>query len=1315
MNIKQPDKSKSIQDSRDNACDTTRLLDSETAPKGYYATGKAQDGSLSEENNKNVMEGPISPEIHANLLQHWTLWWLNDIFRLGYKRPIQEQDLYQMLDNRQAHILGQQLNDNWEHVKRDASIKKKNPSLLKAIIISFIRDSQTMDPPPAAIKGYGLAALAFTMSVTQLLLYQRWSVCSFKTGLFIRTALIDVVFRKATTISAKARLLYPDGSIINLMSTDISRIDKAMVPLLIAVASPLYILVIMILLVRLMGPSALLGGIILMFSNPLQGWSLSKLAPIRKQASQFTDSRIRLTTEILQGIKAIKFFAWENNFLSKLAEVRLEELALIRHLLVTRGFITASSGALPVLASATSFVVYAALGNELTPQVVFPALAFYSIMRVPLLILPNCYTTAIDAYVAICRIQEFLLSEDGINDVIADDNAEEAIAIHNGYFFWETLAKTKSPAPSIQVSAADPNSKSKNIDNLVYSAEQNQDFLKDINLKIARGSLVAVIGPVGSGKSSLLQAMVGNMSKSNGKIIRGSTVSYASQVPWIQNATIRDNIVFDTKFDEDRYWRVIKACSLEKDLDSFPGGDMAEIGERGINLSGGQKARLSLARSVYFDAELVIMDDPLSAVDAHVGKRLWKDCVIGEIKDKTRVIATHHLHILPDVDYVVCMRDGKISAQGTYHELLKNDGGFMELMLQYGGLKQESQKPRVDLPPGSSAESSTSVQMRQDSTWDTESDQTSLFDEQAEEDIKKASEALKMISKEEREVGAVNSNIYKEYFKMAGFGMWTAVIFCYILQQVCSVMMNYWLSLWSDQVFDLPVSVNIAVYVSFAIGQFIVVSVASVLLSFTIIKTSKRMHGQAFDMVIHAPMSFFDSNPIGRILNRFSKDIETLDGILWENLNDVFITMLIVLGAGTSVYYRATSREFKRLDSTQRSVLYSYFAESLTGMGTLRAYNRLEHAISVNQQKIDLGNCPYYLFQMGTRWVALRIQIIGLFFVLLTSLFVIEFRNSINTASAGLILSYLVRNAGDMSYTIQCITSLESNMTSVERLVHYSKNLPQEPPAESRPDIKPKVSWPDRGRINFTNVSLRYRSDLPLVLKDVSFDIEAGKKVAVVGRTGAGKSSLIQALFLLCHLEHGQITIDGIDTQTIGTADLRTHIAIIPQDPVLFHGTFRYNLDPLGKYSENELWNVLETSDLKAYVQTQNGGLDAIVSVGGENLSVGQRQLLCLSRALLAKSKIVVLDEATASVDMTTDALIQKAIRVDFAGSTVVTIAHRINTIIDYDRILVMRQGQVIEYDTPRNLLIKEDSTFSELVAETGEQNAAHLRALAGL
>ncbi|KAG0061844.1 hypothetical protein BGZ90_003357 [Linnemannia elongata] len=1286
-------------------------------------------------------EGPISPENRAGLLSQLTFWWLNDLYRIGYRRQIQEEDLYQVLDRRRTEVLGQALFDNWEAEKKSARLKGKRPSLLRALywsfwrdylpsfiwleladfsqianpsvirlLLMFLQDSQTQNPPPPAIYGYGLALLLLFLYFNLLICAQRWSMTTFNTGICMRTALIDLVFRKATTLSNKSHLRYPDGSIINLMSTDISRIDSAMMPFSILFSAPTFILIIMGILVYMMGPAALLGAVLLMLLNPIQAWGTARLGPVRKKASQFTDSRIKLSSEILQGVKVIKFFTWENNFLSKLAGIRVEELALVRRIFRNRSLLITTSSAVPIFASALTFVLYAALGHELKPEIVFPALAYYAVIRVPLLIVPNCYTSATDAFVAIKRLEDFLLSEDRPADTLSpiDETAEHALVMEDADFIWETLSEAK--------------------DGEIQDVQENVPYLNKVNLKIPRGSLVAIVGPVGSGKSSLLQAMIGTMTQSSGRIVRGSAISYAPQTPWIQNATIRDNILFDQPFDKKLYGRVVRVCCLIQDLDSFPARDLTEIGERGVNLSGGQKARLSLARSVYFTASsgsggMVVMDDPLSAVDAHVGKRIWKDCVLKELRGQTRVIATHQLHVLPDVDYVICMKGGVIVEKGTFQELMCKDGGELkEMMTHYGGVSESATKDQEQQDEVTSSNGSSDV------VTDQEEQEQGEEDQDAQGKKVEAPEGATLITEEERESGAVSWKVYSQYFQIGGLRMWGAVVACYVIQQVCGLLMNYWLSLWTDRRFDLPVMTYISIYVGLASVQFVVMGIATQLLSVVIIRTARRIHSEAFDKVIHAPLFFFDTNPLGRILNRFSKDVDALDNNLWMTLNDILYTLLIVMGSVSmvliffpylsllviplaglyyffSVYYRSTSRELKRLDSTLRSNLYAYFTESLTGMATLKAYKRVDRAIRINQAKMDSSNRPYYLFIAGSRWIASRLQLVGASLMFMTALFVVGTRNTVNAATAGLVFSYLARTGGDMSWVVQCWATFENNMNSAERLVHYIKNLPQEPPAATSPHRQPPLSpaWPSEGSLEFKNVTLRYRPDLPPVLRDISFSIQAGHKLGVVGRTGAGKSSLIQALFLLSELDVGsQIVLDGIDTQTIGTADLRSHIAIIPQDPVLFEGTFRYNLDPLERHTEQELWQVLETSDLKSYVQALEGGLDAIVLAKGENLSVGQRQLVCLSRALLAKCKIVVLDEATASVDMATDALIQRAIRSDFADATVITIAHRINTIIDYDRILVMHDGQVAEYDTPQALLQDPRSIFSSLVNESG-------------
>ncbi|KAG0083144.1 hypothetical protein BGZ92_011054 [Podila epicladia] len=1308
-----------------------------------------------------------SPEMKASLISFLTYSWMDPLFRTGYRRQLQEEDLWDMAPKWTAAVVGPELTASWNNEKARAAAKNQRPSLLRALvwfilpyywvgiifivlgdngiriipffvkwIIEFLRTTQdTTSPPPPLWHGYTLAAALFVVSMVISIVNTLWITYFVRSAILARTALVDMIFKKATIMSSKARLDNPDSKVFNLMSTDTVRIEDSIEGVLFLLVIPTGTLITVAMLWYLIGPSSLLGAIVLMVSNPAQAWAMAKLHSIRERASKLTDSRIFAMTEILQAIKVIKLYAWEKSFLAKLSEIRLSEIKCLSTLMQVRGFIYSTSSSLPVFASALSFVLYSALGNELQAEIVFPALALFTGLRVPLLVLPLIYSQAADAYVSINRIEEFLLSEDLAPLPPMVPTHLYALSMKDADFYWDQQPSTASDSEEISDETEERQP-------LLYEQERSPNandltFLRNINLDIPRGALVAVVGPVGSGKSSLLQGMVGNMMMSRGTVVRGANIGYASQTPWIQNATVRDNILFDTPFDEKRYWKVVKACSLEKDLSTFANGDLTEIGERGVNLSGGQKARLSLARSVYYNADIIIMDDPLSAVDAHVGKRLWEDCVLHELTGKTRIVATHQLHVLPDVDYVICMENGRIIDQGTYQELIAKKTDFYTLMKTYGGHEHDDDGKKLGrrrLSRSVSA-SKTIVQASNDSD-----DEITVLLESTEPPTEEVKNVVLegLMTEEERTYGAVSTHVYKSYFDLGGHFYWAFVIFLIFAQQAVGVAMNVWLSYWTEDKLSLSKWTYIEIYVGAGVFQMIVVMTGSFMLVVAVLKSSRVMHDNAFVSVLNSPMSFFDTTPLGRILNRFSKDLSTIDNTLMNSFSSLMIAIagilsMLLLSAVLlpgmapvvviltlayyygAVFYQATSREMKRLDSNLRSHLFSYFSEMLTGLGTLKAYHEhgIDKAIDRNQYNLDRSNKAYYQLSNGARWIGFRVYLVGHLLNLAAVVLMVYTRATMNPATAGLILSYLARLSSELSWAVLCFAVVENNMSSAERLMYYAENLDQEPPAEI-PESKPPGYWPEHGEIVFKNVSMRYRPELPLVLNNVSFEIQAGEKIGVVGRTGAGKSSLIQALFLLVLPETGEIRIDGVETGSIGTADLRSKIAIIPQDPVLFLGTFRYNLDPLRRYTEQELWLALEAVDLKNYVGAQEGGLDASVSAQGENLSVGQRQLVCLARALLTKAKVVVLDEATASVDLATDSLIQKAIRVDFASSTVITIAHRLNTVVDYTRIIVMEQGQVSEYDTPATLLDDRESAFSKMVDETGAKNAALLRTLAG-
>ncbi|KAG0263849.1 hypothetical protein BG011_007937 [Mortierella polycephala] len=747
-----------------------------------------------------------NPEATASVFSKIMLSWMDPIFKVGYRRQLQESDLFEMLPQRKAAVLGQRLNDCWDQERRKAAAKGRNPSLLRAMvqfglpmywfgqicllvsdnisrlvpfillwIIKYLKDVQDESSSPSSWYGYGLAIILLVTCMVQTQLSLIWVISSIKTAALLRTALVHMIFQKTTTMSSKARLEHSDGAIFNLMSTDTTRIENCPAGLMLLVTVPLAVLVTVVMLYYLIGPSALVGTFVLMVVNPLQAWSLAKCTPIRAQASKLTDTRVRMTTEILQGIKVIKFFAFEPSFLKKLSEVRFSELKFVSYLLQVRSFIYSTSSSLPVFASALSFVLYSALGNKLEPEIVFPALALFTGLRIPLLVLPYCYSEATDAWVSTKRIEKFLLSLDSQPLPPIDKDHKYALSIQHADFYWDQMPSTDASASSMPTPSSLPSSVSEsdtpgdsiNEEQRPLLSDQNSNiaedevktFLRDINLDIPRGSLTAIVGAVGNGKSSLLQAMVGNMMMSQGEIIRGGSISYASQAPWIQNATVRDNILFDTPLDEDRYWRVIKACSLEKDLENLPFGDKTEIGERGINLSGGQKARLSLARSVYYNAETVIMDDPLSAVDAHVGKRLWEDCILHELASKTRIIATHQLHVLPDVDYVICMKHGHVAEHGTFQDLMAKQGSFYTLMKQYGG--HHDGKSTVKKRTVKRSRSSAGKVQVTDETEESDDDSTVL--QESEESSDEPTLPISQMTEEERATGAISREVYREW------------------------------------------------------------------------------------------------------------------------------------------------------------------------------------------------------------------------------------------------------------------------------------------------------------------------------------------------------------------------------------------------------------------------------------------------------------------------------------------------------------------------------------------------------------------------
>ncbi|XP_065580663.1 multidrug resistance-associated protein 1-like isoform X3 [Artemia franciscana] len=892
--------------------------------------------------------------------------------------------------------------------------------------------------------------------------------------------------------------------------------------------------------------------------------------------------------------------------------------------------------------------------------------------------------------------------------------------------------------------------------------------LKNISFEVEEGSLVAVVGMVGSGKSSLISAILGEMDKLSGKVNTKGSIAYVPQQAWIQNAILRQNIIFGGAEEESRYNQVIDSCALRPDFDILPAGDNTEIGEKGINLSGGQKQRVSLARAVYSDSDIYLMDDPLSAVDTHVGRHIF-DNVIGPkgmLHKKTRILVTHGITFLPQTDKIIVLKDGVISEAGSYKELLDKKGDFAEFLLEHLNEEEEGEdivtelaKIREELesslgreevkrqisrqrshvsesrshlsdtsvtssPQNSAKEGSKEVEKRRGSL---EKSKSPTKEVQANGTVK-PKEGEKLIEAEKAETGKVKTEVYLHYLRSVGFALSFWTILLYAIYQLFSVGTNVWLSAWSNAYVNendtatepvpIPPSERdmfLGVYGALGFGQAIMIYFNILNVAKGGLEASRKLHHRMLDNILKSPMVFFETTPMGRFLNRFGKDVDLVDRSIPFSLRSLLSTLygvlatIVVISYTTPIFlvmvlpiaviyyfmqhfYVATSRQLKRLESITRSPIYSHFGETITGVSVIRAYSKEHRFIKESESKVDTNQICYYPSIVANRWLAVRLESVGNLIVLCASLFAVFGRESLNPGLVGLSISYALNITQTLNWFMRMTSEVETNIVAVERIKEYGET-PQEAQWEI-PDKKPPKEWPDEGKVEFIDYEVRYREGLEVVLKGINCSINGGEKVGIVGRTGAGKSSLTLGLFRIIEPAKGTIKIDGLDITRMGLHSLRSRLTIIPQDPVLFSGTLRMNLDPFKQHTDEDIWRALELAHLKTFALTLSAGLQHEVSEGGENLSVGQRQLVCLARALLRKTKVLILDEATAAVDLETDDLIQATIRKEFSDCTVITIAHRLNTIMDSTRVMVLDKGQIIEFDSPSVLLANKSSIF---------------------
>ena len=1258
--------------------------------------------------------GPLS------LYSALTFAWVTPMMVTGFRRPLQEEDIFAVPREDESLSLTSRLS---------ASFALTSPSLLKAIVKVWLPSviasglwktlndgSQFAGPifmsmilrglTEFSVVNLGLLALAIYLSqIIGAVGEGQYFQTGMRVGMQLRSALMALIFQKSLRLSVHSRMHgVSAGKLTNMISSDTESLQSFCEVMHVLWSAPLRIVTSMVFLYYLLGAAALAGAAVLVAMIPAQKRLVNWMTARVKRAQQFTDDRLKVVGESFEGIQLVKCYGWEEAFRSKIVNLRDRELSELYRYSLIRSVNSFIISAIPVLVAVVSFSAYSLMpGNPpLTAVQAFTALSLFQVLRFPLMQLPSVVNMLGACKVSLGRISDFLLlpeTESTIPDV-SDDNTGEVISMNKCDFQWPKSAAESVPF-AIHVDSLD----------------------------IRPGELVVVVGHTASGKSSFLQAILGLIPNTGGefrvsKSLVETGIAYCPQTPWIFNGSVRDNITFgESVVDETRYIAALEAVQMVEDLASMPDGDRTEIGERGVNLSGGQKHRLSLARAVYSSNPLVLLDDPLSALDATVASKVYSEGIIEAMAGRTRVLVTNRLEIvLPAVGivrpkFVVFGKEpGTVVAVGTFTELLKRQvPEFLSLVSKISSAN----------PHGDSTESNGLVL----STKKSSVRKTSIERSSSEESVNKPA-AAKLVTKEDRQTGAVSTQTVGVYVDALRY--FKTIVAMYALTEITRVIASVWLSEWSsntEQV-DNPIAYYLSIYVILSFAQLGFSLVSQILGAVCGNSAARILHSKMFDHLILAPMRFFHSTPLGRILNRFSKDVGDVD----KNLAAMFgMTLSVSMGlVGTlavlaatayytvigfipvlvafyycQLYYRASSREIKRMDSISRSPIYAHFQQIQEGIATVTAFNKLGFVTNQNGQFID-NHIRFNLAQMSTnRWLGIRLEFYGGALVLLTALFIVSTRSVIAVGIAGLALSTALQVTGALGGIVRLSAMLENSLNSVERIHEYSC-VESEIGNVGLPAPK---SWPSVGSITYTNVVAYHKPPNPSdlngpqpVLKFVSFSVRGGEKVGVIGRTGAGKTSLIMTLFRIIEVTEGSICIDGVDISKISLKQLRSALGIIPQEPIVFEGSLRDNIDPFHQYTDAEVGAAVQAAHL------QSIQLDHAIVQGGKNLSAGQRQQVCLARVVLRRPKILVLDEATSSLDAVTDKLVSDTISSEFATSTVITIAHRLHTIVESDLLIALDNGRIGEIGSPQDLIGKEDGLFASLVHETGTATSKHLK-----
>ncbi|KAI3981302.1 hypothetical protein MKX01_004566 [Papaver californicum] len=1221
-----------------------------------------------------------TPFAKAGLLSKATFWWLNPLLTKGKSQSLNNEDIPQLRKVDRAESCYLLFTENLNKQKQLCA--SKPPSVLWAIVWCYWKQILisgffalvkivTLFAGPLLIKvfievaegkeafkyeGYVLAVSLFVSKCIESLAQRQWYFRSRLIGVQVRSLLSAAIYKKQLRLSSAAKLVHSSGEITNYVTVDAYRIGEFPYWFHHIWTTCLQLCIALVVLVHAVG-LATVAALVVIILTVLCNTPLARLQhefPTKLMFAQ--DQRVKAMSEAIMNMKVLKMYAWETHFKGVIEKLRKEEIRWLSLVQLRRAYNSLLFWSSPVLVSAATFGTCYFLGIPLYASNAFTFLATLRLFQDPVRLIPEIIGVVIQVKVAFARIVNFLAApEIRIGNVRQKKNTgpfKPAIFIEFGNFSWE-----ENPF---------------------------KPMLSNINLEVKPGKKVAICGEVGAGKSTLLAAILGEVLNIGGMCQVYWKIAYVSQTAWIQSGSIQNNIIFGCAMDNKRYQEALQKCSLLKDLEMLPFGDLTEIGERGVNLSGGQKQRIQLARALYQDADIYLMDDPFSAVDAHTTTSLFNDYVMGALSSKTVLLVTHQVDLLPTFDSILLMSDGQIICGAPYHMLLASCQGFREIVNAHNDAAGSDR----------TAEVSSSL------SFGTCSEEITIS--HREKSLKKfvGPQLIKLEEKEIRD----SLKPYIQYLNQnRGFIYFFLAILTHLMFVGVQILQNSWMAanVQNPHVTKLRL---IVVYLLIGCSTILVLLVRIFSTVALGLQSSKSFFSQLLNSLFLAPMSFHDSTPLGRILSRLrvSSDLSILDldvpfgvvvavsststvyanlavlsVITWQLL---FVSVpMLFLAVCLQKYYFASAKEFMRINGTTKSMIANDLSESIAGAMTIRAFQVEDRFFSQNLDLIDKNSSPLFHTISANEWLIQRLEILGAIVISSSVLVMVSLPpGTFSSGFVGMALSYAL-----------ALNVVANHIISVERLNQYM-HIPSEAPKIIEGD-RPFPSWPALGRVEFHDLKVRYRPDTPLVLNGISFTIEGGHKIGIVGRTGSGKTTLVGALFRLVEPVGGKIIVDGINISTIGLHDLRSRLGIIPQEPTLFNGT------------------VLGKCQLEEAVQEKGDGLDSLVADAGSNWSMGQRQLFCLGRSLLSRSRVLVLDEATASVDNVTDSILQKIVRVEFAHSTVTTVAHRIPTIMDCTMVLSLSDGNLMEYDEPGKLMSREGSLFAKLVKEYWSHNSADL------